>query len=147
VNLACNNLTPAGTASNSCSQLSIATKEPEGALWYTGRAVRLYPVFEWFTSVKIPDDGCWDIFGSWAFDGFTMIMTKTKPPFLNGGGGAMGYFNLYNGIVLEVDLYYNSEAGDLSENSISLHKCYNSYCTYFENANTIQRNLPIVILV
>ena len=123
--------------------MSIATKEGTGGLWYMSRALRIYPKFELQTTVRIPSDGCKDP-NSWSFDGFTMILTQTKPPFCSSGGGWIGYNNLYNALVIEVDLWYNSENGDLSSNSLSLHRCYGKSCTSVEGPDTFQRNLPIV---
>ena len=88
---------------------------------------------------------CQDWAGNyWAFDGFAMILTQTKPPYASGAGSSMGYNNLYNALVIEVDLHYNSELGDISSNSLSLHRCYGIYCGPSENYLTTQRNLPIV---
>ena len=123
--------------------MSIAKKEGEGGLWYKG-AFKIFPKFELQTQIRIPIDGCKDL-NSWSFDGFTMILTQTKPPYASGGGGYIGYNNIYNALVIEVDLVYNEEYGDSQANSLSLHRCYGINCSPVEGPNTVQRNLPIVI--
>jgi hypothetical protein len=133
--------------SGDVNSMSIATREQEGSLWYASRALRIYPKFELQTTVRIPDDGCWDPFWSWAMDGFTIVFTQTRPPYTSGSGGYLGYNNIYNALVIEVDLSYNSEFGDLSSNSLSLHRCYARNCSPHEGSNTIQRQLPIVNLM
>ena len=123
--------------------MSIAKSGGEGGLWYNG-AFRVYPKFELQTQITIPSDGCFDLLSS--FDGFTMILTQTKPPYASGGGGFIGYNNIYNALVIEVDLWYNEEFGDSQANSLSLHRCYGNNCSPMEGFNTVQRVLPIVNL-
>jgi hypothetical protein len=79
-------------------------------------------------------------------DGFSIILSKT-PNYLNGDGGYLGYFNIVNSLVLEVDLNQNPEFGDISANSLSVHRCYSSRCTPDERTNTIQKELPFVLII
>jgi hypothetical protein len=119
--------------------LSIASREGEGALWFT-RKVLISPRFEIRARVEIGTGGCRDR-GSWAMDGFTVIISKSVN-YLSSGGGFLGYYNIYDAIVTEVDLWHNSNFNDISYNSMSIHSCIGSHCSPYENGSTIQRNLP-----
>ena len=118
-----------------------------GGLWIN-QPFRIYPKFYIHTEVFIPKVPYpWNVLwweGYWSMDGFAMILSQTKPPYANGEGGNIGYSNIYNALVIEVDLFYNSELGDINSNSLSLHRCYGSFCGPQEGSTTTQRNLPIV---
>jgi hypothetical protein len=121
--------------------LNIAMKEGSGALWFN-RKIRVAPRFEAKIYYTINDGGCNDP-GSWAFDGVTAMISKTTD-YLLGSGGSMGYDSMYDAIVTEIDLYDNPEIGDLSDNALSVHKCFRQNCLPNEGTNTVQRELPYV---
>ena len=117
--------------------MSISWREGPGALWLVDPLV-IHPRFELRTKVVINNRGCRDSQSS-AIDGFTIIVSKSKD-YLGGGGGSLAYDGIYDALVTEIDLYQNE--GDLSSNSVSLHRCYKSYCRWTEGSNTFQANLP-----
>lgn len=132
-----NKFSTKGTAKNQDQILSIAWKEGAGALWYSDQ-ILLWPRFEIRAKITINNKGCNDPY-SYAFDGFTVILSKQKD-YLGGDGGSMGYDGIFDALVTEIDLYQNPT--DVSQNSISIHRCYKSYCTPEEGPSTYQRNLP-----
>jgi hypothetical protein len=127
-----------GTAS--LNPLAISWYEGEGGLWFN-RKVLVHPRFELGLRVEINEYGCYDP-DSDALDGWTIILSKTNN-YLYGPGGSIGYQGIYDALVTEVDLYYNQEHGDLSGNTISVHKCYKKACAPTEGSDTVQRNLPL----
>lgn len=72
-------------------------------------------------------------------DGFAIILSRSKD-YLGPGGGSLGYDGIYDALVTEIDLYQNP--GDLSSNTVSIHRCYKEYCKWNEGSNTFQANLP-----
>jgi len=118
--------------------MSISWAEGPGALWYNNPIV-IHPRFELRLKVIINKKGCKDGL-SWAMDGFTIILTKSKDQYLGGGGENLGYDGIYNALVTEIDLFQNQ--GDIGSNSVSIHRCYNNYCRSTEGSNTSQANLP-----
>jgi len=67
------------------------------------------------------------------------MFSKTKD-FVGPGGGSLGYHGIYDALVTEIDLFQNS--GDISSNSVSIHRCYKQFCESTEGASTFQANLP-----
>ena len=54
-------------------------------------------------------------------DGFTFAIQNTSPTYVAGGGGNLAYNGLLNSLVVEFDTFQNSEFGDTSQSSISVH--------------------------
>ncbi len=133
------NLYAYGTARKD-GPVAISFYSGAGALWYN-KKVRLHPRFEVQLQVSINE---YDCIPNNTIDGFTVILSKT-PNYLNGAGGYLGYFNIFDAVVLEVDLFQNIEFGDSGANTLSLHRCFKSKCTPNENRDTVQRSLPYVI--
>jgi hypothetical protein len=79
-----------------------------------------------------------------AIDGFTIILSKTNN-YLNGPGASLGYLNIMDSLVLEVDLNQNFELGDSGANTLSLRRCFGATCKPFELSDSIQRSIPFVI--
>ena len=121
------------------SPLSIAWTTPTGALWLN-RQVLVHPKFEVGLKVTINAHGCYDDNFNNPMDGWTIILSKTNN-YIGQSGDNKGYNGIYDAIVTEFDFHYNYEAGDISGNSVSIHKCFQSNCSPIENSNTIQRNI------
>jgi len=126
-----------GSARNQNNILSIAWREGPGALWNLNPIV-IYPRFEIHLKVIINKRGCNDGYSKY-IDGFTIMLSKTKD-YLGDGGSNLGYSGIYDALVTEVDLFQNP--GDISHNSVSIHRCYKEYCKWEEGPNTFQANLP-----
>lgn len=126
-----------GQARNQNNIISIAWREGPGALWNINPLL-IYPRFELRLKVVINNRGCWESQAKY-IDGFTIILSKSKE-FLGPGGGLLGYSGIYDALVTEVDLFRNN--GDLSSNTVSIHRCYKDYCLFSEGANTYQANIP-----
>ena len=122
----------------------IAANEREGAIWLK-RPVILSPRFHLHFTVYL-DSACWDsMWGrSWAMDGFAVTLSKTTN-YVKGGGGSLGYLDIWDAIVGEFDFWQNPEIGDISANTMSIHSCFKRTCNYFESG-TKQVNLPFVII-
>jgi len=77
-------------------------------------------------------------------DGFTVILSRTQTNYLNGDGNQLGYSNIQDSLVAEIDLFYDIFYGDLGWNTASFHRCpAGKYCSAWET-NTNQFNLPFV---
>lgn len=82
----------------------------------------------------------------WAFDGFTIIITKQHGYIESGGyGGSIGYWNIPNAVVAELDLWTNWEYYDVSDNSVSIHECTSSRCLPYENHQAAQANIKHMV--
>ena len=128
-----------GTAYTSTwyNTVSIASKEGAGITWYNKKII-FHPRFEIGIRVTIGDEGCRDN-DSFCFDGFALVLSD-KIQDVGGGGNDKGYGGLFNLLVSEFDFYKNPT--DISSNSFSMHRCYNSYCSGTETSETSQVNLP-----
>jgi hypothetical protein len=126
-----------GSATNTPS-LSIASNVGPGALWFN-RKVRVHPRFEVKLKVTIPSFNC---NRNVPLHGFTIILSKT-PNYMNGGGSNLGYFNIFNSIVIEIDLEQNMNLGDSGPTSLSYKSCINTTCNANESANTVQRSIEV----
>lgn len=89
--------------------------------------------------VTIDAGGCHDYY-SYAYDGFTLILSDKAHNKAGGGGDGKGYNGLFNVLVSEFDFYYNQ--GDIATNSFSMHRCYNKSCWSNEDHTTSQVRLP-----
>jgi hypothetical protein len=129
--------------SGDIGNLYIATKEQAGALWLN-RKVRIEPRFEAKLFFTISADGCGD-HQSYSIDGIATILSKSNE-YVQGKAGSMGYDNIFDALVTEIDLNYDKKFGDYSENSLSFHRCFRQNCHALEDANTVQGKLPYVNL-
>jgi hypothetical protein len=118
----------------------IAGDEKEGALWYD-QPVLLSPRFSLHFTVFL-DSACMSFISAWANDGFVVTLSKTTN-YLRGGGGALGYLNIFDALVGEFDFYRNSDKGDIGDDTMSIHKCFKKSCNDNE-IDSKQVNLPFV---
>jgi len=73
-----------------------------------------------------------------------VTLSKTTN-YLKGGGGALGYLDIYDALVGEFDFWRNSGEGDIGDDTMSVHPCFKSTCNYYESGATRQVRLPFVI--
>ncbi|MCP3686501.1 MAG: hypothetical protein GY861_28010 [bacterium] len=125
------------------SPVSINWKQGVGGLWLKNK-VLITPRFEVKFTVDINNKGCWDIW-SWAMDGFTVILSKFYTNYLSGDGRYLGYKNLYEAFVTEIDMFWDVLLKDKGWNYASFHRCYKSRCNGKEN-KTQQMPLGFVSL-
>jgi len=125
--------------SGQTSKPVIAARDVEGAIWYR-RPVILSPRFELHFTVYL-ESACFNIW-AWANDGFVVTLSKTTN-YLRGGGGLLGYHNIYDALVGEFDFWRNYQEGDIGDDTMSIHQCFKKSCTY-EEIGTKQVKLPFV---
>jgi len=118
----------------------IASNESSGALWLN-RPVILSPRFLLHFTVFL-DSACFSFLSSWAVDGFAVTLSKSKN-YLKGGGGSLGYMDIWDALVGEFDFYKNSEIGDIADDTMSIHECFQKTCSPSE-VGTKQVELPFV---
>jgi hypothetical protein len=134
-----------GTGTANQSGLLIAASEGAGGLWLD-RKIRVFPRFEakLFITVSECDDR-----QATSIDGIAAILSKTKD-YAQGGIHTMGYNNIYDALVTEIDIGYSKDMGDQGGDkfcSMSIHKCFKQQCTALEGANTIQGKMPNVSFI
>lgn len=75
------------------------------------------------------------------YGGFA-IMLRKKPGYLFSSSGndskGLGYENMDNGVVIEIDLVKNYELGDYSDQTMSIKDCFINGCSIYENEDSSQ---------
>lgn len=132
-----------GTAKLNGNNPFLNTAEGHGAIW-NNLLIKPQSFFEIVLKVSIGPDSTEK---GWANDGFSIQIAKS-PGYLNAQsyGGSLGYSGQRNAMVLEVDLYKNSDFNDIDDESISFHNCSVYACGPYEDHRTTQTSIPGVSL-
>lgn len=143
-----NELNCVGSASkNQGEKIILSGGDNIGVIQYLQKMM-LFPRFELRAKISINKVSCPDYYDyASSIDGFTIIFTRGNPPTNFGGAGLLGYNEITNALVLEIDLYQNWDLGDSSSNTLSLHRCTTTKCTAREDSNSKQVDLNIVIVL
>lgn len=129
-----------GGLSSKDDGLIITSNGQEGAIWFK-KEVILGPRFEIRLKVHIGKEGCNDPESN-RIDGFAIILSKQDNYLgVQRVPGGLGYHNIYNAVISEVDLNQDETNSDISANSMSIHNCQLKSCSTEENINTKQNSL------
>ena len=141
-----NELNCVGSASkNQGEKIILSGGDNIGVIQYLQKMM-LFPRFELRAKISINKVSCPDYYDyASSIDGFTIIFTRGNTPTNFGGEALLGYNEITNALVLEIDLNQNSYYGDSSSDTLSLHRCTTTKCSAMED-KTKQVDLNIVIV-